>query len=93
MLRWKQSRTFLRMNSTSETKLVRYEKIKQEYTDIYQDYAFLKMESGGNVFQLLLIRKKERLIPKVSNRGTGGKLKHGSCSGSEWKSSYGKTAF
>ena len=32
MLRWKKSGTFLRMNSISETKLVRYEKRKREYT-------------------------------------------------------------
>ena len=59
MLRWKQSRTFLRMNSTSETKLVRYEKRKQEYTDIYQDYAFLKMELGGKCI-LAVTHQKER---------------------------------
>lgn len=50
MLRWKKSRTFLRMNSISETKLVRYKKRKQEYTDIYQNYAFLKMELGGGMY-------------------------------------------
>lgn len=50
MLRWKKSRTFLRMNSISETKLVRYKKRKQGYTDIYQNYAFLKMELGGGMY-------------------------------------------
>lgn len=50
MLRWKKSRTFLRMNSISETKLVRYKKRKQGYTDIYQNYAFLKIIGGWNVF-------------------------------------------
>lgn len=60
MLRWKQSRTFLRMNSTSETKLVRYEKRKREYTDIYQNYSFLKMELGGKCI-LAVTHQKERV--------------------------------
>lgn len=50
MLRWKQGRTFLRMNSTSETKLVRYEKRKWEYTDNIPGLCILKDGTGGEMY-------------------------------------------
>ena len=65
MLRWKKSGTFLRMKSISETKLVRYEKRKQEYTDIYQNYAFLKMELRGKCI-LAVTHQKGRVTDSKS---------------------------